>query len=58
MAMKLTTENVNILEVRMLDELGYWDHEDKEGGKLLAYIAGIHDTANAVRKAIRELGGN
>lgn len=57
MAMKLTTENVNHLEAQMLDELGYWEFESKDAEKLLVYIAGMHDMANAVRKAIRELGG-
>ena len=57
MAMKLTTENVTYLESQMLDELGFWEHESKDAEKLLAYIAGIHDMSNAVRKAIRELGG-
>lgn len=57
MAMKLTTGNVNILEAKMLDELSYWENENKDAEKMLAYIAGIHDMANAVRKAIRELGG-
>lgn len=57
MAMKLTTENVNCLESKMLDELSYWEPENKDAEKSLTYIAGIHDMANAVRKAIRELGG-
>lgn len=57
MAMKLTTENVNILETKMLDEISYWENESKDAEKTLVYIAGIHDMANAVRKAIRELGG-
>ena len=57
MAMKLTTENVNVLETKMLDEISYWENESKDAEKTLVYIAGIHDMANAVRKAIRELGG-
>lgn len=57
MAMRLTTENVNILETRMLDEIAYWEDEGKSAEKVLAYIAGLHDMAEAVRKAIRELGG-
>lgn len=57
MAMKLTTENVNILEAQILDELSYWENENKDAEKTLVYIAGIHDMANAVRKAILELGG-
>lgn len=57
MAMRLTTENINILETKMLDELDYWSFENKDAEKTLTYIAGIHDMANAVKKAIRELGG-
>lgn len=57
MAIKLTTENVNILEAKILDEISYWESESKDAEKLLVYIAGVHDMANAVRKAIRELGG-
>lgn len=41
----------------MLDEFDYWGETDKDAEKTLTYIAGIHDMANAVRKAIRELGG-
>lgn len=57
MAMKLTTENVNILENKMLDDLSYWEEQGEGAEKVLVYIVGIHDMANAVRKAIRDLGG-
>lgn len=57
MAMKLTTENVNILETTMLNEIAYWEEHGECAEKMLVYIAGIHDMANAVRRAIRELGG-
>lgn len=57
MAMKLTTESVNILEAQMLDDIAYWEEQGIAAEKVLVYIAGIHDMANAVRKAIRELGG-
>ena len=57
MARKMTTENVNILESKMLDEISYWEIEGKDAEKTLAYIAGIHDMANAVRRAIKELRG-
>jgi hypothetical protein len=57
MAMKLTTENVNFLEAKILDEISYWENESKDAEKTLVYIAGIHDMANAVRRMIRELGG-
>ena len=57
MAMRLTTENVNTLETNMLSEISYWEDEDKHAEKVLTYIAGLHDMAEAVRKMIRELGG-
>ena len=57
MAMRLTRENVNILETRMIGEIAYWEGDGKDAEKTLAYIAGLHDMAEAVRKAIRELGG-
>lgn len=57
MAMNLTTENVNILEAKMLDDIAFWEEQGEGAEKVLVYIAGLHDMANAVRKAIRELGG-
>ena len=57
MAMKLTTENVNILETKMLDDIAFWEEQGEGAEKALMYIAGIHDMANAVRRMIRELGG-
>lgn len=57
MAIRLETGNIDILESKFLDEIDYWVQEGKEAEKSLAYIAGVHDMANAVRKAIRELGG-
>lgn len=55
--MGLTYEEVDIIETKMLDDLAYWEHEGKEAEKALVYLAGIHDMANAVRKAISDLGG-
>lgn len=57
MAMKLTTENVNHIESVMIDDLAFWEHEGKDAEKALVYLAGIRDMANAVRKAIFDLGG-
>lgn len=57
MAYRLETENVRIILSKMLDDLGYWDCEGKEAEKQLCYIAGMTDMANAVIKAIKELGG-
>ena len=55
--MKLNTENVRIIINNMLLEMGYWEFEGKEAEKQLCYIAGMKDMANAVCKAIKELGG-
>lgn len=57
MAMKLTTENVNHIESTLIDDLAFWEHEGKDAEKALVYLAGIHDMASAVRKAIVDLGG-
>lgn len=57
MAMRLEKENVRIILDNMLTDLGYWEREDKEAEKLLCYIAGLHDMANEVMKAIEGLGG-
>ena len=57
MAMRLCSENVRIIEHQLLDDMDYWTAEGKEAEKTLAYIVGIHDMANAVIKAIKELGG-
>lgn len=55
--MKITVENINIVEVQILDSLELYGVEGAEATKLLTYIAGVHDMANAVREAIRGLGG-
>ena len=57
MAMKLTIENIYIIENRMLDETDIWEGEAERAKMVTAYIEGIHDMANAVREVIRELGG-
>ena len=57
MAFKLTTENINIIENKMLDGIDLWEEEAERAKMITAYISGIHDMANAVREAIKELGG-
>ena len=57
MAMKLTAENVRIVEQDLLDGLEMWGAEDKEAERVTHYICGVHDMANAVIRAIKELGG-
>lgn len=58
MAFRLTSENVRILENNILGNLVMWGAEDKEAERLTHYICGVHDMANAVIRAIQELGGN
>lgn len=57
MAMRLESENVRIILENMLNEIDYWAVDGKEAEKQLCYIAGMTDMANAVIKAIKELGG-
>lgn len=57
MAMRLEVENVRYLLANMLDDCSYWECEGKEAEKQLCYIAGMKDMADAVIKAIKELGG-
>lgn len=59
MAMKLTTENVRIILSEFIGECisDAFSPDGKEAEKQLCYIAGATDMANAVMKAIKELGG-
>ena len=57
MAMRLEKENVRIILGNLLDDCGFWEFEGKDAEKLLAYIAGITDMANAVMAVIEDLGG-
>lgn len=57
MAMKLEKENVRIILMNILDGCDLYGCEGKEAEHLLDYIAGVNDMANAVIKAIDELGG-
>lgn len=57
MAYKLTTENVNLVENEILNAISYWGSDEKEASRTLAYISGVHEMANAVRRAINDLGG-
>lgn len=57
MAFRLSSENVMMIERELLDNLEYWALSEKENSQTLTYIAGVHDMASAVIKAIKELGG-
>lgn len=57
MAMRLTAENVRFIEGQILDEISPWEGSEGEETKLLFYISGVHEMAQAVIKAIEGLGG-
>lgn len=58
MATRLESENVRIILADMLNSNDYWASEGKDAEKSLCYIAGMCDMADAVIKAIKELGGH
>lgn len=55
--MKLNEHNVDAIEKEMLDDCEMFRCTAEEARDMLNYICGIHDMANAVRRAIDELGG-
>ena len=57
MAMRLETENVRFIEQQLMDDMELYGAEGKDAERLVQYIAGMHDMANAVIRAIQELGG-
>ena len=57
MAMKLEKENVRIILSDIISDIEYWGVDGKEAEKTLCYIAGANDMANAVIRAIEDLGG-
>ena len=56
MAMRLDKENVRIVFMDIVSDALY-GYEDKEAEHNASYIAGALDMANAVIRAIEELGG-
>ena len=57
MAMKLTTENVRIILLNILNGCEFYGQEDKNAEHTSSYVAGVLDMANAVIEAIGQLGG-
>lgn len=57
MAMRLETVNVDKIFNDLLTEVDLWDREGNDASNVLCYISGLLDMANAVKKAIVELGG-
>lgn len=57
MAMKLEKENVRIIFMNLLDDMEHYGLEGKDAEYQSCYISGALDMANAVMKAIQELGG-
>lgn len=57
MAMRLETENVRIILMRILDGCEFYGLEGKDAEHIASYTAGALDMANAVMEMIKELGG-
>ena len=57
MAMRLETENVRIIFMKVLDGMEHYGLEGKDAEYQSCYIAGALDMSNAIINAIRELGG-
>jgi len=57
MAMRLEKENVRIVFIELLNNMEFYGCEGKEAEHHESYIAGALDMANAVIKAIEDLGG-
>lgn len=56
MAMKLTTENVRIILMNILNDIDHYGLEGKDAEHNASYVAGALDMANAVIHVIKELG--
>ena len=53
---KFTSDNVLRVENDMMDELELWPAGGSDqAGHMMAYIAGMHDMANAIIKEIKEI---
>lgn len=57
MAIKLERENVRMIFNNLMDDVDLWGREGKEAEKILCYISGLKDMADAVMEAIVKLGG-
>ena len=57
MAMRLETVNVDKIFNDLLTDVDLWGREGNDAANVLCYISGLQDMANAVKKAIVELGG-
>ena len=55
--MRLETENVCIILMNLLNNMGLYGLEGKDAEHLASYISGALDMANAVIEAIGQLGG-
>lgn len=56
-ATRLTTENVRIILMDILNNCEFYGCEGKSAENISSYTAGVLDMANAVMAAIKELGG-
>ena len=58
MAMRLTEDNVYLIEHKIIRETGLWDdlEDEKRNIALLAYVAGINDMAQEIVALLKDLG--
>ena len=58
MAMRLTEDNVYLIEHKIIRETGLWDdlEDEKRNIALMAYVSGINDMAQAIVTALKDLG--
>lgn len=56
-ATRLTTENVRIILMNILNNCEFYGCEGKSAENICSYTAGALDMANAVMEMIKELGG-
>lgn len=54
---RLESENVRYVLQELLTECDLYGREGKEAEKMVHYICGLNDMANAIIKAIKDLGG-
>lgn len=53
--MKITKDNILIVEHKLFADMCLWEVTGEQKDKVLGYIQGIHDMADAVIKMIEEV---
>ena len=50
----ISVEDINNIENDILDESELWEEDEKTAMLKCAYICGVHDMANEIRRRIKE----